>query len=343
MRVRYEQGRDASGEILRLVIQKMAAYPASFTPWTYAVWFEHLVGINPALSDALEQYLDSGTRLDDEAIEKLYAEYVSECNLDIHKMLRQDLQKILRKLAGFTEETDRQAMGFGDNLQSYGEKLKQNLDESALGNLIGEMVEDTENMRGSVLNLQNQLEHSKQEVEELHRELESAKGEAMIDPLTGILNRRGFEKAASRILDESAFSGKETCLLMLDIDHFKKINDTYGHLVGDKVIRAVAEMLKSNIKGQDSVARLGGEEFVVLLPETPAAGAFAVAEHIRKSIGNGKIRRIDSQESIGAVTVSIGVASLAENGDINQLLNQADKALYASKAQGRNRTTTYGS
>ncbi len=339
--MRYEQGRDASGEILRLVIQKMAAHPSSFTPWAYAVWFEHLAGINPALSGAIEQYLDSGTKLDDEAIEKLYAEYVSECNLDIHKLLRQDLQKILGKLAGFTEETDRQATGFGDNLQSYGEKLRQNLDESALGNLIGEMVNDTENMRGSVLNLQSQLEQSKQEVEKLHRELESAKGEAMIDPMTGILNRRGFEKAASRILDESASSGKEICLLMVDIDHFKKINDTYGHLVGDKVIRAVAEMLKSKVKGQDSVARLGGEEFAVLLPETPAAGAFAVAEHIRKSIENGKIRRIDSQETIGAVTVSIGIASLTPDEDINQLLDQADKALYASKTQGRNRATIY--
>ena len=341
--MRYEQGRDASGEVLRLVIQKMAAHPSSFTPWAYAVWFEHLAGINPALSDALEQSLDSGTKLDDEAIEKLYAEYVSECNLDIHKLLRQDLQKILGKLAGFTEETDRQATGFGDNLQSYGEKLKQNLDESALGSLIGEMVEDTENMRGSVLNLQNQLEQSQQEVEKLHRELESAKGEAMIDPMTGILNRRGFEKAASRILDESASSGKEICLLMVDIDHFKKINDTYGHLVGDKVIRAVAEMLKSKVKGQDSVARLGGEEFAVLLPETPAAGAFAVAEHIRKSIEIGKIRRIDSQETIGAVTVSIGIASLIPDEGINQLLNQADQALYASKTRGRNRTTIYAS
>jgi len=341
--MKYEQGRDASGEILRLVIQKMAAHPSSFTPWAYAAWFEHLAGINPALSDALERYLDSGTKLDDEAIEKLYAEYVSECNLDIHKLLRQDLQKILGKLAGFTEETDRQATGFGDNLQSYGEKLRQNLDESALGNLIGEMVSDTEDMRGSVLNLQNQLEQSKQEVEKLNRELESAKGEAMIDPMTGILNRRGFEKTTSRILDESTASGKETCLLMVDIDHFKKINDTYGHLVGDKVIRAVAEMLKSKVKGQDSVARLGGEEFAVLLPETPAAGAFAVAEHIRQSIENGKIRRIDSQETIGAVTVSIGIASILPDEDINQLLNQADKALYASKTQGRNRTTIYAS
>ena len=340
--MKYEQGRDASGEILRLVIQKMAAHPSSFTPWAYAAWFEHLAGINPALSDTLERYLDSGTTLDDEAIEKLYAEYVSECNLDIHKLLRQDLQKILGKLAGFTEETDRQATGFGDNLQSYGEKLRQNLDESALGNLIGEMVSDTEDMRGSVLNLQNQLEQSKQEVEKLNRELESAKGEAMIDPMTGILNRRGFEKTTSRILDESTASGKETCLLMVDIDHFKKINDTYGHLVGDKVIRAVAEMLKSKVKGQDSVARLGGEEFAVLLPETPAAGAFAVAEHIRQSIENGKIRRIDSQETIGAVTVSIGIASILPDEDINQLLNQADKALYASKTRGRNRTTIYG-
>lgn len=338
--MRYELNRDSSGEILRLAIQKMAAHPASFTPLSYAVWFEHLTGINPALSDAMKRILDSGEKLSDDAIEAFYAEYVSECNADIHRLLRQDIQIILSRLAGFTSETDRRAAGYGDNLQSFGEKLRQNLGESSLDGLIGEMLTDTESMRGSMQNLQSQLEQSKQEVEKLHQELESAKGEAMVDPMTGILNRRGFDKTVSRILDQEDFAGKEICLLMIDIDHFKSINDNFGHLVGDKVIRAVADMLKSKIRGQDSVARLGGEEFAVLLPDTPVEGGFSVAEHIRKGIENGKIRRIDSNKPIGAVTVSIGIANLGR-GSFAEMMERADKALYASKSGGRNRTTIH--
>jgi diguanylate cyclase len=336
----YELNRDSSGEILRLAIQKMAAHPASFTPWSYAVWFEHLTGINPALSEAIKRYLNSGEKLGDNVIEELYSEYVSECNLDIHKLLRQDIHDMLNRLAGFAMETDRQAEGYGDNLQSFGNKLKQNLDVSSLDGLIGEMLTDTESMRGSMLTLQHELKQSRQEVEKLHQELESAKGEALIDPMTGILNRRGFEKAVSHNLKQENFSGKEISLLMVDIDNFKAINDNFGHLVGDKVIKAVADMLKSKIRGQDFVARLGGEEFAVLLPDTPAQGGFSVAEHIRKGIESGRIRSIDSNKPLGVVTVSIGVASL-DQGDFTDMMDKADKALYASKSSGRNRTTIH--
>ena len=340
--MKYELNRDSSGEILRLIIQKMAAHPASFTPWSYAVWFEHLTGINPALSEAMKRLLDSGEKLSDGAIEEFYAEYVSECNLDIHKLLRKDIQEMLTRLAGFAMETDRRAEGYGDNLQSFEKKLKQNLDLSSLDGLIGEMLTDTESMRGSMMNLKQELEQSRQEVEKLHRELESAKGEALVDPMTGILNRRGFEKAVSHILKQEDLAGKEISMLMVDIDHFKAINDNFGHLVGDKVIRAVADMLKSKVRGQDFVARLGGEEFAVLLPDTPAQGGFSVAEHIRKGIESGRIRTIDSNKPLGGVTVSIGVASLGQ-GDFTEMMDRADKALYASKSSGRNKTTIHAS
>jgi len=339
--MKYAQDRNASGEILRLLIQKMAGHPAAFTPPNYAVWYEFTTGINPALSQAMGSLLDDGKKLDDDTIEKLYAEFVSECNVDVQRVLREDIQQLLSKLAGFTEETDQQAHHFGNSLQAYGDTLKQGLDASSLGALIGNMTGDTNKMRGSMHSLQSELAASKQQVEKLHQELESARGEALIDPLTGILNRRGFEAKVQDIFSDKTSTDKGLCLLMVDIDHFKKINDAYGHLFGDKVIRAIAETLKSKVKGQDSVARWGGEEFAVLLPETTVPGARVVAEHIRQSIEKGKIRRLDTQEQIGGITISIGVSVYAGGGNIVELLDQADKALYESKKSGRNRTTVY--
>lgn len=164
----------------------------------------------------------------------------------------------------------------------------------------------------------------------------------MTDPLTGILNRRGFEIRASQTFADQTTLDKGLCLLMLDIDHFKKINDTYGHLFGDKVIRAIAETLKSKVRGDDSVARLGGEEFAVMLPETDISGARTVAEHIRQSIEGGKIRRLDTKEQIGGITISIGVAAYTNGVSVVDLLDQADKALYVSKNTGRNKTSVHG-
>lgn len=340
--MKYEQDRNASGEILRLLIQKMAGHPAAFTPLNYAVWYEFSTGINPALSEAMGKLLDKGDKLDDDTIEKLYIKYVSECNMDVQRVLREDIQQLLGKLAGFTEETDKQAHHFGNSLQTYGDTLKQELDTDKLGALISNMVGDTDKMRGSMQNLQSELAASKQQVDKLHQELQSARGEAMTDPLTELLNRRGFETRAKQIYADQATLDKGLCLLMVDIDHFKKVNDTYGHLFGDKVIRAIAATLKSKVRGEDSVARLGGEEFAVMLPATDISGARTVAENIRQSIERGKIRRLDTQEQIGGITISVGIAAYTSGVKVADLLDQADKALYVSKQTGRNKTTVHG-
>jgi diguanylate cyclase len=340
--MKYSRERAASGEILRLALQKMASHPAAFTPPNYAVWYEYLTGINPALSEAMNKMLDGNVPLDDDAVEKLHAKYVSGHSADVQEVLREDIQKLLSQLAGFTAETDRQALHFGSSLQNYGDALKGNLDAAGLDSLINNMAGDTDKMRGSMQQLQAQLAASKQEVEKLNQELESARGEALTDPLTGVLNRRGFETRTQAVFADRSATEKGLCLLMLDIDHFKKINDTYGHLFGDKVICAVANTLKSKVKGQDAIARLGGEEFAVLLPETNLTGAFAVAEQIRQSIENGKIRRLDNNGQIGGITISVGIASHTKGGGLTELMDRADKALYASKQGGRNRTTVYG-
>jgi len=340
--MRYTQDRETSGEILRLLIQKMAGHPAAFTPLNYAVWYEVTAGINSALSQAMDNFLKEGKKIDDAAIENLYVEFIAERNMDMQLALQKDFQKLLNNLAGCTEETDKQVHRFGNSLQAYGNSLKQNLDASRLDALVNSMTGDTTMMRGSMQSLQSELETSKQQVAKLHQELMSAREETFIDPLTGILNRRGFEAKAHNIFSDKVSTDKGLCLLMVDIDHFKKVNDTYGHLFGDNVIRATAEALKSKIKGQDSAARWGGEEFAVLLPETTRQGGRTVAEHIRQRIEGGKIRRLGTNEQIGGITISIGVAAYTSGISFLNLLEQADEALYVSKKTGRNKTTVHG-
>lgn len=339
--MKYSQQREASEEILRLVIQKMAGHSAAFTPHTYAVWYEHIMGINPGLSEAVQQLLDDGRLLDDDTISRLYEHHISECRQEINRILREDMKHLLGKLIDVTEETDRHTQTFGNNLQSYGDQLRAKPGIAALENLVGRMADDASQMHGSVSTLHSELEHSKDEVGKLQQELESARREALIDPLTGIYNRRGFEMQTQTVLAEESLVGKGLCLLMIDIDNFKKINDTYGHLFGDRVICTLAKTLKSKLKGQDSVARLGGEEFAVLLPETSLQGASVVAEQIRASIERGKIRHPNSRSPMGGITVSIGIADYHSDITLVDWMDRADKALYISKKSGRNKVTVY--
>jgi diguanylate cyclase len=340
--MRYTQDREASGEILRLAIQKMAGHPATLTPLTYAVWYEFTAGINPALSQELGSYLNEGKKIDDTAIENLYAEFIADRNMNVQRALQKDFQNLLNNFTGFTEETDKQVHYFENSLQAHSESLNQSLDALQIDSLISNMANDATKMSASIQNLQSELKTSKQQVEHLHRELEYTRKETTIDPLTGILNRRGFEEKVKDIFTDKTSTDKGLCLLMADIDNFKKVNDDYGHLFGDSVLRATAEVLKSKIKGMDSVARWGGEEFVVLLPETSVQGARSVAEHIRQSMEKSSIRRLGTNEHIRGITISIGVAEYKKGISVVNLLDQADKALYISKKTGRNKTTVHG-
>jgi diguanylate cyclase len=127
-------------------------------------------------------------------------------------------------------------------------------------------------------------------------------------------------------------------VLLIDIDHFKKVNDTHGHLVGDKVLTAIAQQLLKQIRGSDYLSRFGGEEFAILLSEAPLAAAFTVAENLRKSISKLKWRLSKSGAEVGQITISIGIASIKPNESVEALLGRCDEALYRAKTLGRNRS-----
>jgi diguanylate cyclase len=341
MNTKYTQDKAASAELLRLILQKMAGHPAAITPPTYAVWYEFLAGINPQLTEAMNKLLGDKGLLTTEMAQNFFDLYSSEGNPQAQAAFRVNMQKLLDNMSKFAESTGSETDRFSAGLQKYGETLNKGVDAPSLKNLVGEIMQDTQSMRSSLESLQGKLHESKGEVEKLQQELQNARSEALVDPLTGVFNRRGFDSQMKKLLANSDLQGRRVCFMMLDIDFFKKVNDTYGHLFGDKVIRGIAAALTARVKGQDSVARMGGEEFAVILPDTPMQGAYALAEQIRQSIANSKIRRSEKQDVVEGITISIGIADCEVGGDWNDALSRADEALYASKTQGRNRTTLY--
>ncbi|HQQ70178.1 MAG TPA: GGDEF domain-containing protein [Alicycliphilus sp.] len=156
------------------------------------------------------------------------------------------------------------------------------------------------------------------------------------DELTGVANRRALIQALDRDVAHAVRSGEPYALLMLDIDRFKAVNDTHGHRAGDRVLCHVAALLRARLRGQDLVGRYGGEEFMLLLPDTPARGAAALAETLREAVAQAPC---EHEGRAIPVTVSIGVCGARlESGDTwDRLLHAADQALYAAKAAGRNR------
>ena len=161
---------------------------------------------------------------------------------------------------------------------------------------------------------------------------------ARTDPLTGVFNRRQFFEVGLQEFLRARRYGNTLSLLMLDIDYFKVVNDTRGHPTGDRVLQALAEIMSSQVRDQDSIGRLGGEEFALILPETELAGALISAERLRAAVEQAEIACASDDGKVVRVTISIGIAaSAADDASFEAVLARADKRLYAAKESGRNR------
>ena len=170
--------------------------------------------------------------------------------------------------------------------------------------------------------------------------LEANRRLALHDGLTDLLNRRAFDEALDRAASQASRGGQSLSLLMIDLDHFKRLNDTYGHTVGDIALQAAAAEIRLQVRGGDLAARYGGEEFAIILPETDGPAAFRMAERLRKALADRVIKVGDEQikvtASCGVSATDLGYATPEE------LIHSADEALYASKETGRNRTSLAG-
>jgi diguanylate cyclase len=159
--------------------------------------------------------------------------------------------------------------------------------------------------------------------------------ESLTDPLTGVANGKAFDTAMETALLALA-EGENVSLMMCDIDHFKKFNDSFGHQTGDQVLRLVANCLSDNVKGRDTAARYGGEEFAVLLRGTALADATHIAEQIRESVEGRKLVKKSTGDILGTITISIGVAQFVPGDTAETVIRRADACLYGAKQNGRN-------
>nr|WP_243850598.1 GGDEF domain-containing protein [Rhizomicrobium electricum] len=188
--------------------------------------------------------------------------------------------------------------------------------------------------------LESELQRSSEHVTELKTQLDTVRKESRIDPLTGVANRKAFDIELQAAIKDARQDGSSVALMMCDIDHFKRFNDTWGHQTGDQVLRLVANCLSENVKGRDTAARYGGEEFVVILRQTPLEGAAKLAEQIRANVENKKLVKKSTGDILGTITISIGVSQLRDNDTPDLFLQRADRSLYRAKNTGRNRVVT---
>ncbi|WP_043768673.1 GGDEF domain-containing protein [Algiphilus aromaticivorans] len=331
-----------SAELLRLTLPQMARHGSSMNPLNYALWYTFVAGSMPALVKDVRAQLVLNDPLTSQQVRSLFDQYINDYDIEEIRRVRSDLAGVVDTVARSTQESRAQTEAFEESLQEHVARLQQPQNSDELSRTLTSLISDTTTMRGNVGAIQQQLASTVQEIGRLQEALEQAREESLRDPLTGIANRRGFDAALNEAL--RADPGREDsgcCLLLVDIDHFKRVNDTYGHLLGDRVIVAVAKVLRDALVPGQTAARYGGEEFAIVMPDASRGKARALAERVRAEVARGRVKRRDGGEEIGQITISVGVCVPPVDRDAEVYMRTADEALYSSKANGRNCVTIF--
>ena len=333
--MRYQHSREESAEILRRALQLMSPHRAGYHPVSYAVWYEHAADLNPGLTRELDKLLADDILLSDAEICRLHALHIAGRDVQAFELAQSQLREVLgqsEKQAAHAERTvKRFTVSLDDAIQ---DAHRQGGGAGSLLEKVAKVLAEASQLQSVLGALHQQLTRQREEVDDVMERLERTQTEPLRDPLTGLKNlhglRRALETRASQELAGVAF-------LAVDIDYFKRVNDTHGHVIGDKVLAKVAEILLEHLTGEDMAARLGGDEFALFIPGKSLEAAAALAEAIRATATRTVITRPDGMQYVGAVTLSIGVA-LGKPGDtLESLRHRADEALYDAKDAGRNR------
>jgi diguanylate cyclase len=310
----------------------------SAVPRNYEIWYVYATGYNPPLNKIINETLARNGRLTEADLEQIYETYLSQIKTTdrIDKVGARVIGEIDDVMNLITEALAMSAR-YDDSLSGASRKLEVAQSREQVKTVVESLMKSTREMRGTNKALEDRLTLSKSEISNLQQSLEAIRAESLTDPLTGLGNRKYFDRSIDSAVQNALASGEPLSLLMFDIDHFKSFNDSYGHLTGDQVLRLVGMSLRQTIKGQDVTARYGGEEFAVVLPNTALRQALTVADHIRRAVMAKELKKKSTGEILGRVTISVGVAMLKPDDDTDSLIERADACLYAAKRNGRNR------
>ena len=319
-------------------IRSMSQQAVPATPSNFTVWFNYAMGASPALRKTIDILIGNKRKFDASINQELYATYVgAQSDQSITGDFPEQLRGVITGAKQFLETA------ISDNrtqIKTLGEVSSQVRADSDPRPIIEKLVTELTKSTARASALEANFVETAQELDKIRDSLKAAEQRSNTDALTGLANRRSLEEFFRSAQIAAMETGAALSILLIDIDHFKKFNDSYGHQVGDQVLRLVAQVLQKSVRDVDLAARYGGEELMAVLPGADLRLCADVAERIRRRISEARLTRRSTGQEIASVTVSIGVAQFRLAEAAEATIERCDRALYQAKRAGRNRTVT---
>lgn len=326
-----EQAEEYSASALAL----LEKYGIPKTPSNFIVWYCYVSEQFPDLKRTIDVLISNEREFNSRVNEELHTKYFSfQKESDRLNTAAKKFEDMMAQLAGQMGQSSEDAERYGEALESFSGGIQQSGGD--VQKMVAEILSETRQMKEANSKLESELDQSSQEIKQLKADLVSMRKEAMTDALTGIANRKLFDSTLREEAAQAMEKGYDLCLLMTDIDFFKKFNDTHGHQMGDQVLKLVARTMTECVKGQDTPARYGGEEFGIILPKTKLEQAIHVGNELRERLASKKMINRKNGSDLGTITLSLGAAKYRYGEPLNQWVHRADEALYLAKRSGRN-------
>jgi diguanylate cyclase len=323
--------------VARKAVEAMERHQVWPTPLNFELWIHYVADPQGALAREIGRLMDAGETITEALSEALAARYLPKARLndeirDAGDQLTRELENVSRAI----ETAQQSSEAYGRTLAGASQELTADKDGAQIRKMIETLSAATRRVQAENGALQQRLSESTQEVGRLREHLEQVRRDAMTDGLTNLANRKAFDERLARACTDADSAGGSVTLAVVDIDHFKRFNDTWGHQTGDQVLRYVASVIGRVGEDPRLAARYGGEEFAVLFPTEAVAHVRGLLENVREEIASRTLKRRSTNQDLGAVTISIGLAERFGGESGASLVERADAALYASKRSGRN-------
>lgn len=323
---------------LKKTLPKLVEHQLPTNPLNYALWYTYISERIPELNHSLEQLVQTTNGYTHAQASVLFHRYILNDVADKQKATA-ELQRIVQSTSRNIFESIQCTTTLDEHISTSETALQNAINRTEVMAIVEGAATAFAGLRTKNKSAQEKLQETERELEQLKAELARAIRVADIDPLTKLLNRAAVDRELKQIIDEMK-PGQQLSLIMGDIDYFKRFNDQFGHLMGDRVLQRVGALFLTQVRSSTLAARYGGEEFVIVIPGATLEEASAIGERLRDQVERLKVKIRDTQQVLDNITVSFGVATYREGDGPESLLDRADQALYAAKAAGRNTVRT---